>query len=158
MTKRTQKHTPRTRYQSMKCDLTALQPRVWVQATVRFEMEQISVTKWALKSESCPPRPIWEENGSSRNFGRRWGNLKWVARINGFCFKKEKSSDCKVERLRKKSKVSGDRFLKVDQLVGTKNWSLEMLTLILPPGTALCQKVLGHLVLPFGLTTMLFLI
>lgn len=45
----------------MKGDLTRLQPCLWVQAMERVEMEQICVTKQALKSDSCPTLAIGRE-------------------------------------------------------------------------------------------------
>lgn len=58
-----------------------LQPRPWEQAMERVEMEQISVTNWDLKSESCPIFSHWEnrekmEGGNGKEWENVW-NFEW---------------------------------------------------------------------------------
>lgn len=116
----------------MKGDLTRLQPCLWVQAMERVEMEQICVTKQGLKSDSCPTLAIGREQCERKYWKseKMWNGLQRLK--NGFVFVcgrafllvlRERCSEYKVERLRKKSNLCGDRILKSGSVGGNEEES-----------------------------------
>lgn len=108
----------------MKCDSAGLGGlmRLWAQPMAVVEMEQISRTNLDFISESSLSNiPIWQ------NLKKTWIRIKECDFFFLFFW------EMRVERLRKKSKVFGRVFLKVDQLVG-RAISRESLALILSRG------------------------
>lgn len=109
----------------MKCDSAGLGGlmRLWAQPMAVVEMEQISRTNLDFISESSLSNiPIWQ------NLKKTWTRIKECDFFFLFFF-----WEMRVERLRKKSKVFGRVFLKVDQLVG-REIARESLALILSRG------------------------